>query len=77
MLAAYSRIIVPINMDKDITCTISGAESAFIISGVAAKSAISIAIKCVIALPGSFILICDTFSFNFSITILFSAYDLY
>ena len=67
ILAAYKRIIVPINIDNDITCIISGADNAFIISGVAAKIAIIIAIKCVIALPGSFIFLCETFSLSFSI----------
>ena len=31
MLAAYKRIIVPINIDKDITCIISGADNAFML----------------------------------------------
>ena len=56
VLAAYKRIMLTINIVREITCTVSGADKARIIRGVAANTAISIPIKCVIALPGSFIL---------------------
>ena len=52
----YKRIMLTINIVREITCTVSGADKARIIRGVAANTAISIPIKCVIALPGSFIL---------------------